>query len=106
CEDSNNNGVDDVDNQRGDESNDDSNPCTAEQASRDHTCTSSSGDNDEIDDWTDPPVEEENNESSESDGDGDGENPTTDSQNDVNESENYDNDGSEEESNSEESDNN
>ena len=106
CEDNNNNGVDDVDNQRGDESNDDSNPCTAEQASRDHTCTSSSGDNDEIDDWTDPPVEEENNESSESDGDGDGENPTTDSQNDVNESENYDNDGSEEESNSEESDNN
>jgi hypothetical protein len=84
----------------------DSNPCTAEEASRDYTCTSSSGDNDEIDDWTDPPVEEENNESSESDGTG--ENPTTDNQNDVNESENNDNDndGIEEESNSEESDSN
>lgn len=74
-----------------------------ESIGRDHTCTSSSGDNDEIDDWTDPPVEEDNNESSESDGDS--ENRTTDNQNDVNESENNDNDSSEE-SNSEESNNN
>ncbi|MDN5847572.1 MAG: hypothetical protein L0H53_15010 [Candidatus Nitrosocosmicus sp.] len=97
CEEVRDNADNDDDNDNGD-----SNPCTAEQASRDHTCTSSSGDNDDIDDWTDPPVEEDNNESSESDSDS--ENPTTDSQNDVSESGNNDDRG-EEESESEESNN-
>ncbi len=94
CEEVRNN----ADNDDNNNDNSGSNPCTAEQASRDHTCTSSSGDNDEIDDWTDPPVEEDNNEASENDS----ENPTTDSQN---ESGNNDESG-EEQSDSEESTNN
>ncbi|HEU5120604.1 MAG TPA: hypothetical protein VFT71_06425 [Candidatus Nitrosocosmicus sp.] len=87
-----------------DESNDnesnieDSNPCTAEEASRDHTCTSSSGDNDEIDDWTDPPAEEEG-----SDTTSENEDQGTTSEESPNSENESDNNNDNEESNSEES---
>ena len=76
----------------------DSNPCTAEEASHDHTCTSSSGDNDEIDDWTDPPVEEGNDMTSENE-----DQSTTTDESPNSESENESDNNEEEGSDSEES---
>jgi hypothetical protein len=102
-----------------DESNDnesnveDSNPCTAEEASRDHTCTSSSGDNDEIDDWTDPPAEEEGTDTTnenEDQGTTSEESPDSENENGSDNTNNSENNGGEEsdseESNSNEGDDN